>query len=715
MLSVWQKILPFLLAAVCASAYAADAIHYDFAKNTVDKQIVARHARTTLVRHQNAEFLRVDTLSDQDAKELKGLPPLPKPEADLAKYPGVTLPLADAPWDISAYETLEVDVVNLDPYGSSIRIRIESDLNGQKKSVTKTLWQLAAGQKITLRIPLAAIDDATDHVSLPLSGVLPPWMKQGGLDLSRVVNVMAAVDRPDFSHSFLIGNLRVSGKRESHNPPANVYPLLDQFGQYVHQEWTGKVHSVDDLKSNLAREKNDLENNPPPGDWDRFGGWAKGPRLAATGYFRVQQYNGKWWLVTPEGTLFFSRGPNTIDTWQMVQYTGRETWHTPISDRQFFVMFNPGTPQAKQWYNYGALNLYRKYGKEYRDVFMDLTHTRLQSWGFNTIANCSNVDLCGKDKTPFYIKVQTRKSPKLQGYDFFDVFDPEYRKTLQAGMKEYVGKFGSDPWCVGFFVDNELRWGLSENDIPLATLKSPGSPAKKAFISDLKSKYSTIESLNKAWGSSYASWDAMLGSTDLPDVAKAEPDLKAFFIRTAETYFSMAKEELKIAAPNHLYFGARFSDSGSNETALRVSARYVDVLSFNYYGPLAQDFFHIKHIADLQMPIIVSEFHIGALDRGLFDTGLGPCAQDQAERVRNYKSYVYDLLADPRIVGGHYFQFRDQPLTGDVHREAAQIGFVDVADTPYWEMIEASREIGKKMYEYRMNAPVTSNGSTNAK
>ena len=42
-------------------------------------------------------------------------------------------------------------------------------------------------------------------------------------------------------------------------------------------------------------------------------------------------------------------------------------------------------------------------------------------------------------------------------------------------------------------------------------------------------------------------------------------------------------------------------------------------------------------------------------------------------------------------------------LTGRWDGEGYQIGFVDVADTPYPEMIKASREVGENMYTYRMN------------
>ena len=47
------------------------------------------------------------------------------------------------------------------------------------------------------------------------------------------------------------------------------------------------------------------------GDYDRYGGWMK---LAGTktGFFHTQQIDGRWWLVTPEGHAFFSKGVDHV-------------------------------------------------------------------------------------------------------------------------------------------------------------------------------------------------------------------------------------------------------------------------------------------------------------------------------------------------------------------------------------------------------------------
>lgn len=76
--------------------------------------------------------------------------------------------------------------------------------------------------------------------------------------------------------------------------------------------------------------------------------------------------------------------------------------------------------------------------------------------------------------------------------------------------------------------------------------------------------------------------------------------------------------------------------------------------------------------------------------------------KDQAERATAYKGFVTDALRHPNIVGCHWFSCRAEPTTGrTLDGENYQNGFVDVADTPYTETIQAAREISYHLYEIR--------------
>jgi hypothetical protein len=72
---------------------------------------------------------------------------------------------------------------------------------------------------------------------------------------------------------------------------------------------------------------------------------------------------------------------------------------------------------------------------------------------------------------------------------------------------------------------------------------------------------------------------------------------------------------------------------------------------------------------------------------------------------RAYREYVLGALRHPQFVGCHWFQYQDEPTTGRTFdEENCQIGFVDIADTPYPEMIAASRELAAGLYAARLKA-----------
>ena len=109
-----------------------------------------------------------------------------------------------------------------------------------------------------------------------------------------------------------VSNMRLTGAPDFSRqvPAANYMPFVDRFGQYAHGTWRYKVKSYDELRADLAGERGKLRGAPD--SWDEYGGWASGPQLEATGSFRTEKVDGKWWFVTPSGHLFYSLGINVV-------------------------------------------------------------------------------------------------------------------------------------------------------------------------------------------------------------------------------------------------------------------------------------------------------------------------------------------------------------------------------------------------------------------
>jgi len=627
-------------------------------------------------------------------------------------WPGITIKAPGGAWDLSAYRHVRMDVRNAGTARATVCLRVDNPgADGRKNCVTGSI-DLEAGKAGTLSVDIASGPFCLDP-PVEIVGMRGTPGAAGKLDAKNVTQVLVFAPQPKADQAVTIDNLRAEGAVQTKSSK-DFFPFIDEFGQYVHADWPGKLHSADEYRPRIAAEDADAAKHPGPDGWDRWGGWAAGPKLDATGFFHPVRHAGKWWLVDPDGRLFWSHGPDCVRP-------GHAT--TPITDRKRYFRNLPGKDSpfaafyaAGSWaphgyyqgkgryetYDFSSANLLRKWGEDWKARNAAISHRRLRSWGMNTIANWSDAAIYLERKTPYVVSVHF-SGPTIAGSTgywgkFPDVFHDGFRSALAKRMAREKGKSAGDPWCIGYFVGNELAWG-SEDSLGLAALASPADqPAKKAFVAELKAKYATIEKLNAAWSTAHASWSALLAGRTTPNKAKAREDLRAFYTTAAEAYFRICRDECKRVAPKNLYLGCRFA--WRNDRAVRAAAKFCDVISFNFYThklsprPLP---------TGMDRPVIIGEFHFGALDRGMFHTGLRP-TKDQADRARNYRNYVRTALRSPAYVGAHWFQYGDQATTGRGDGENYQIGLVTVTDTPYPETIQAVRDVGYAMYEYRLGA-----------
>lgn len=491
--------------------------------------------------------------------------------------------------------------------------------------------------------------------------------------------------------------------------PEEFFPMIDVYGQFKYEDWPGKIHSDAEFAERIQAEKADLAANPRPANWDRFGGWLDGPQLKATGRFRTEKIDGNWWLVTPDGRLFWSHGTDCV---------GMNNGSGPIQYREHYF---EGLPKESPFYssasthigfygdkgvvrafNWTKSNLKRKYGDDFAKIHSEQAHKRLASWGMNTIGNWSAGEIFSMQKTPFVVTLNARgrNIEGSSGYwgKFPDPFTDEFRKSIRKSAEQNKDALNS-PFCVGAFVNNELSWGNDGISLALASLASPADqPAKIEFVKRLQSKYGTVEKLNSVWKTQYADWNALLQTSDVAQKTEMKTDLEEFYSVIAEKYFEVIHEELRAQAPETLDLGCRFA--WTCDRAAYAMAKYVDVMSYNRYEEHLANF---KLPEGIDLPVVIGEFHFGALDRGVFHTGLRG-AKDQNERAQKYYRYVRSALENPLIVGTHWFQYGAQATTGRFDGENYQIGLVDICDTPYPELIEKVREIGREMYQIRVNS-----------
>jgi hypothetical protein len=502
-------------------------------------------------------------------------------------------------------------------------VRVFADLNNDTwmrgyvalpPGKTRTLYILAR-LKTSATWPQIGTADAPDFPGMHgiPGGKMFHWTGIDASGLARSVRVFVVAPRQDAS--ILVGVIRPFGSSKTPDA-AGFFPFIDRYGQFSHKDWPGKIHSDADLAASLRNEDADLADHPVPKDLDRYGGWSEGPQLRATGHFRVEKYQAKWWLVDPEGRLFWSDGIDVV---------GFNLSSTKIEGRERF--YEDPAPNG----DFLGRNLQAKYGPDWGNVARDRILVRLRSWGLNTIGGASDPAMIARRKVPYTLLLWTGG----RGAGPIDPDSPVWAARMRRVLTDAAAAAKDDPWCLGFFVDNEIH-------------------------------------------------------------ASTDP-------RWFESYYSQVAAVAKEVMPNTLYLGSRLDYHDWPEgpefrrEIVRAAARHCDIVSFNFYKFTVDD---VAMPDGVDRPAIIGEFHMGALDRGLFHTGLrGVFGQNQ--RAEAYRYYVTSALRNPAIVGAHWFQLYDESTTGRRDGENYQIGFLDIGDSPYAETIAAARQVGARIYSIR--------------
>ncbi len=184
---------------------------------------------------------------------------------------------------------------------------------------------------------------------------------------------------------------------------------------------------------------------------------------------------------------------------------------------------------------------------------------------------------------------------------------------------------------------------------------------------------------SKAWGLpvTWGSIEEGEWTATLSDTARA--DLQAFSTVMIDQLFTTLSQACRAVDPNHLNLGARYY-TAPPDWAL-AGMRSFDVFSVNCYREQPDP--ALKELSErVGRPVLIGEWHFGALDVGLPASGIGR-VDNQVDRGKAFRVYLEDAAAQPWCVGAHYFTLYDQSALGRFDGECYNIGFLDVCNRPY--------------------------------
>ena len=698
-------------ALLCLCLFALGACH---AQSTPEMDLATPGSgiRVTLDHVQQAAT--VEHASDGVSQRRYAFQPGPHPTIVIAPANGV--------WDWSTQGELHLRVQNGMPWAVTLEVEID-DAAGHKLQATVGL---PAGPAQTLVIPLQATSPRVEgmQVGPPMPfddhdhSVLLATTVQGSLDRHEVSAVRLAMPAPQAVQKLLFGRMEtVAGMTTVHDAYAGI---ADRYGQFTRASWPERIDSDAGLRAARQKEMAGLDVTGRTA-FDRYGGRLDVHGLQKTGWFHVQRKDGRWRLVTPEGHAFFSLGVNAVVFDGARSYVeGREFMFRdlPAAAGEWAAFYGSGDSRRQdrgasqgmgynhgRWFDFYAANLYRVDGAKWQAAWRSRTLERLRAWGFNTIGNWSDPALGQAHRLPYTrsINIGGDYANVASGYDYWgrmpDPFDPRFVKAADAAAAKASADVRDDPWLLGYFADNELAWaGVGPQGrwgLVIGTLAGDAaSPAKQAFIAWLRKKYVAPQTLGSAWGIALESWDA-LNATGFaaPVPNEAHPaitdDYRAWLRRYADTYFRTVAEAIRRHDPHHLFLGGRFAVN--TPEAVAACAQYCDVVSFNIYADLPQHGFDAVAMKALDKPVLIGEFHFGSDDRGPFGKGVVSVASEQ-DRGKAYARFLAAAADNPQIVGAHWFQYTDQPVTGRLlDGENSHIGLVGITDIPFAGFVDAVR------------------------
>ena len=229
-------------------------------------------------------------------------------------------------------------------------------------------------------------------------------------------------------------------------PQASVYDEeTEDFLPY-------EASRLDDIEGYSTRARN-LE-------FSDYGGW-KARRVEATGFFRVEQIDGRWWVIDPEGYFYIHKAVNSV---------------------QLFGDFSP-----------------------------DDVYELLPTFGMNGTGNFSDEEVQDstlRNETPLaycprfsFVSTYNRsREDRLP----IPVFDDDFVTFCQERAVSEFSQFVNDPQVLGYFIDNELSWTFRGGLESHIDVNDPNDKNYQAAVSFLQSRGKDLDEFNDDDADDYA-------------------------------------------------------------------------------------------------------------------------------------------------------------------------------------------------------------------
>lgn len=371
---------------------------------------------------------------------------------------------------------------------------------------------------------------------------------------------------------------------------------------------------------------------------DVYGGFT-GIATEATGFFRIERIDDRWWLIDPEGHAFLSVGMNHFDLHALKHHDNIHVWRD-------------------------------RYGADTDTYIREGISKPLREWGFNTIG-WSQECVGGRWKDPkanlrhshgwTHEQFRTAGLPYVYNFVFGDMehfnMKPEYPDVDGEVFDEWID-YQARSACVDM-ADDPLLVGYADLPQPDFLRKAPGS------------------------------WAENLDLEKDEDVAELK--------RIVSTYFQKTVAAIRRHDPNHLILGPRFFPQppppDTPEWVIQLAGKHFDLILVNNHVRLDQIDTEIARWHEISgKPILFSDMLYLAPTRLLhIDPGGPTYMPDQAARGDAYAHFCETVFARPWCIGVHWCAY--------LENRTRKSGVRNWLDEPYDDCVSRMAAFNGRVYE----------------
>ena len=405
-----------------------------------------------------------------------------------------------------------------------------------------------------------------------------------------------------------------------------------------------------------------FSNDP---ETDIYGAWKVTPSKA-TGFFRVEKKEDRWWIIDPDGYPFIHKG---------------------------IAVFSPGNSENQKK---ALISTYKT-----KENWVEQESNFIKKQGFNGTGAWSAVDLIRKTQQPLvytiivnpmgsYKRAHKKKYGEYeqagwQGYryDLAMVFDPEFDAHIEKEISK-IAKYKNDEFLLGYYTDNELPWvdDALDRHLNLLGKKEAGYKAAKKWLNERKGREAS--------------------AVDITD--KDRQDFTGFYF---EMYIKKVEAAIRKYDANHMYLGCRFNqekDELDNPKIFEVAGKYADIISINHYRKWEPIQSIMKNWVQWSgKPFLITEWYTKGEDSILpNNTGAGWNVPTQQDRGYFYQNFTIELLKSKACVGWHWFTYQDNDpnnLKTDYSNRDSNKGIVNSNFEHYTPLIENMKALNDHTYQ----------------